>query len=158
MFNARLQVAFRGVPGEDQVRQERYRVLTHDQQIIDPRCWTDLVSPRSKLRMAVYTFKEIMDDKVCPQPASMTNSRVNCFEDLVLELLRLAPRGEYKEDMERSWRMEDGREDYLWSRDYLIEARYFGGWDQDLIGVRIGRKVVDIVSGDNRIQRRWRQS
>ncbi len=130
-------------------------MFTDHERIIDPQCWTDLVSPRSKLRMGVYTCKEIMDDKICPQPAGIINSPEFGFENLMLELQAL--RGEYKEDMEESWRMEDGREDYLWSRDYLIEARFFGGCDQHLVGVRIGRKVVDIVSG-GKIQRRWRQS
>ena len=69
MFEARLRAAFRGVPGEKKVRDQEYRVLTHDHRIIDPQYWTDLVLPRSKLRMSVVLRGARMKDGVCPQPA-----------------------------------------------------------------------------------------
>ena len=67
MFEARLQVAFCGVPGEQKVREQEYFVLTHNHRIIDPQYWTDLVLPRSKLRMFVVLF-ETREDRVCAQP------------------------------------------------------------------------------------------
>ena len=69
MFQARLRVAFRGVPGEEKVRGREYHVLTHDHRIIDPQHWTDFVSPRSRLRMSVILYGAMMDVIVCPQSA-----------------------------------------------------------------------------------------
>ena len=69
MFEARLRVAFRGVPGEEKVRDQEYRVLTHDHRIMNPWNWTELVSPRSKLRMSIVLCGAIMNDRFCPQPA-----------------------------------------------------------------------------------------
>ena len=69
MFEARLRVAFRGVPGEERVRDQEYRVLTQDHRIINPQYWTELVSPRSKIRMSIVLCGAIMNDRVCPQPA-----------------------------------------------------------------------------------------
>ena len=65
MFQARLQVAFRGVPWEEKVREEQYRVLTHDLRIVDQQNWTDLVSPRSKLRMSIVIREVAFPDKIC---------------------------------------------------------------------------------------------
>ena len=49
-------------------------MLTHDLRIIDQQNWTDLVSPRSKLRMSIVTrevaFPDIIDRSECVMPTS----------------------------------------------------------------------------------------
>ncbi len=69
VFEARLRVAFHGVPGEEWVRDKQYRVLTRDNQIVKPKHWTDLVSPRSTLIMFVLVGEVMVEDTNCPQPA-----------------------------------------------------------------------------------------
>lgn len=150
MFNARLQVAFRGVPGEDQVREEQYHVLTHDQQIIDPQYWTDLVSPRSKLRMSVFINGKITDDKFCSRLASMTNSRDFYYVSELFWQRRTGHVG-------KSWRMGDGSSNWVWSKGGWNMSRSFDEWDQDLLRVKIGRKEVDIWDYGIWVQRRCRQ-
>ena len=102
MFEARLQVAFRGMPWEHKVRANEYYVSTHDNRIISPQYWTDMVSPHSKLRMSIIIGKrstEDKDDKCFLQRSIITTIREF---DRALELIR---QGEYKRDisMLRDW-------------------------------------------------------
>ena len=66
------------MPGEENVQAKQYSVFAHDHKIIDPQYWTNLVFPRSKLRMAFPFRTWSMDDEVLWPVSTMTNSRDTC--------------------------------------------------------------------------------
>ena len=138
MFEARLQVAFRGTPWEESVRAKRYLVLTQEHLVINLVYWTHAVSPRSKFKMSLIVCKEFMDDKVCPQLVNMINSRGIRVADLTLQLFQRGRRQESHGAMHISWRMGDGRVvDYLWPEGFPISVRVVGAWGPNPLRVKL---------------------
>ena len=141
MFQARLQVAFRGMPWEGMVRAEDYYVSTHDRGIVNPRYWTDLVSPRSRLRMSVFILKRRLDVEAWSQVASLRNGQGNLLVDLALELSRQVGREDCHENNERSlenrnersWKKGDERMDDVQSEGVWIDVGGFVAWGRGLL-------------------------
>ena len=70
VFEARLRVAFRGLPGEKKVLQGQYRLLdTSEDKLLSPQCWTKSVAPRSRIIMSVVVDGIEMKKGLCSQPA-----------------------------------------------------------------------------------------
>ena len=144
MFHARLQVAFRGLPWEESVRAKEYYVLTHDYLVINPRYWTNTVSPRSKLRMFVSLQEEITDNGICLQPASITRRGRIWVADVALGLPRHGGREEY---IERIWRnrIYAGTE-YPWFRRVWTEVVCSARMGSEPAKRKSGRKEVHTMS------------
>ena len=70
VFEARLRVAFRGLPGEKKVLQGQYRLLDNSRgEPLSLQCWTESVAPRSKIIMSVVVDGVKMKKGLCSQPA-----------------------------------------------------------------------------------------
>ena len=70
VFEARLHVAFRGLPGEKKVLQGQYRLLdTSRGKPLNPQRWTKSVAPRSRIIMSVVVDGIKMKNGLCSQPA-----------------------------------------------------------------------------------------
>ena len=70
VFEARLRVAFQGLPGEKKVLQGQYRLLdTSRGEPLSPQRWTKSVAPRSRIIMSVVVNGIKMKNGFCSQPA-----------------------------------------------------------------------------------------
>ena len=70
VFEARLRVAFRGLPGEKKVLQGQYRLLDNSRgKPLSPQRWTKSVAPRSRIIMSVVVDGVKMKEGLCSQPA-----------------------------------------------------------------------------------------
>jgi hypothetical protein len=64
-----LRCDFRGLPGELQVLQGRYRITTTQERpvLIDPNQWSRFVFPGSKIAMAVVFDELAVTRNLCPK-------------------------------------------------------------------------------------------
>ena len=70
VFEARLRVAFRGLPGEKKVLQGQYRLLdTSRDKLLSPQRWTESVAPRSRIIMSMVVDGIKRKKGLCSQPA-----------------------------------------------------------------------------------------
>ena len=105
-------------------------MLNHKYEIIEPKHWTDVVSPRSKLSMHFLGLKNAW------QSAGVPESGVIHPADLVLEPCR--------QDRWR-WRIPDGTVEYLCSKAIWVELKNAGGigWKQLRMHTEAQRRIWD---------------
>ena len=87
-------------------------MFTHDHRVVHPHYWTDMVSPRSKLRMSIVIsqeFTEDKEDKYSLQPPTFAIFR----EFFGTPRALIIRQREYKGEIEKNLRMREVRVDLL---------------------------------------------
>ena len=107
-------------------------MLNHNYEIIKPKHWTNLVSPRSKISMHFFYFNKIS------QSTSGAKSSVILPADFVLEPGRQGGRGEDNGNDGWSWGLPDYKAGYLCSKGIWNELKDAGGMSRNQLRVERG--------------------
>ena len=67
VFQARLRVSFKGLPGEGKVHQQQYRPMDMSRGFVAARNWIDIVAPRSTIIMSAMVDGRLGSDGICFQ-------------------------------------------------------------------------------------------
>ena len=114
-------------------------MFTHDHRVVHPHYWTDMVSPRSKLRMSIVISQEFTEDK--EDKYSLQPPTFAIFRGLRWTFRALLIRqGEYKVEIEKNLGVRDIRVDLLSEGARVVEEDLLSGlWE--LLTVQLGGRT-----------------